>query len=247
MARIPEVEIERIKKEVSTVRLVEAYGVELKKHGKDLVGRCPFHADKTPSLIVSPISNLWNCLGACNIGGSPIDWVMKTQGVSFRHAVEILREGGTPDSGNNGGKPPKRASVPKLPAPVEASAEDSGLLGQVFDYYHETLKESPDALDYLASRGLDNSEMISRFKLGFANRTLGYRLPQKNRKEGQLIRERLQNLGILRESGHEHFNGSLVIPIFDEHGQVVEAYGRKIAPKLRKGTPLHLYLPGPHC
>ena len=57
--------------------------------------------------------------------------------------------------------------------------------------------------------------MIDRFQLGFANRTLGYRLPEKNRLAGAELRGRLQNLGIFRESGHEHFNGSVVIPIFD--------------------------------
>ncbi len=51
---------------------------------------------------------------------------------------------------------------------------------------------------------------------------------------------------MLRESGHEHLNGSLVVPIFDEEGRVVEMYGRKVGEKLRKGTPQHLYLPGPH-
>lgn len=215
MARIPEAEIDRIKKEVSVVELVKAYGVELLPHGKDLVGRCPFHNDKTPSLVVSPEKNLWNCLGACQTGGSSIDWIMKTQGVSFRHAVEILREGCASEAGNNGGKPSKRTTIQKLPAPVEAAAEDYELLDQVVDFYHETLKESPDALAYLESRGLNNPELINRFKLGFANRTLGCRLPQKNRQDGQILRERLQKLGILRESGHEHFNGSIVVPIFD--------------------------------
>ena len=56
----------------------------------------------------------------------------------------------------------------------------------------------------------------------------------------------MQRLGILRESGHEHFNGSLVFPIFDLDGDVLGMYGRKITPHLREGTPLHLYLPGPH-
>src|SRR6202000_594708 len=46
--------------------------------------------------------------------------------------------------------------------------------------------------------------------------------------------------------GHEHFNGSLVIPVFDAAGQVVEIYGRKIHDDLRPGTPLHMDLPGPH-
>ncbi|MGH7856917.1 MAG: toprim domain-containing protein, partial [Candidatus Binatia bacterium] len=53
-------------------------------------------------------------------------------------------------------------------------------------------------------------------------------------------------LGVIRGSGHEHLNGSLVVPIFDEEGRVAELYGRKITPGLRPGTPLHLYLPGPH-
>ena len=58
-------------------------------------------------------------------------------------------------------------------------ADDYELLGQVVDYYHATLKESPEALAYLERRGLRSSEAIERFKLGFANRTLGYRLPAK--------------------------------------------------------------------
>ena len=66
------------------------------------------------------------------------------------------------------------------------------------------------------------------------------------RRAGEEIRGRLTKLGLIRESGHEHFNGSVVVPIFDEQGDVVEIYGRKITPNLRKGTPLHLYLPGPH-
>ena len=48
------------------------------------------------------------------------------------------------------------------------------------------------------------------------------------------------------KSGHEHFNGSLVVPVLDEQGQVTEVYGRKIRDDLRPGTPKHLYLPGPH-
>ncbi|MGD1035500.1 MAG: toprim domain-containing protein, partial [Candidatus Dormibacteria bacterium] len=90
-----------------------------------------------------------------------------------------------------------------------------------------------------------SSELIERFQLGFANRTLGLRLPEKTRRAGEEIRTRLQRLGILRESGHEHFNGSLVIPVVDTEGRVTEVYGRKISADLRAGTPLHLYLPGP--
>jgi DNA primase len=76
MARIPDEEIEGLKEEVALERLVEAAGVELARQGKDLVGHCPFHDDRTPSLVVSPQKNLWHCLGACQTGGSVIDWVM---------------------------------------------------------------------------------------------------------------------------------------------------------------------------
>jgi DNA primase len=54
MARIPENEIERLKNEVSVQRLIEAAGIELKKIGKDLTGKCPFHEDDTASLVVTP-------------------------------------------------------------------------------------------------------------------------------------------------------------------------------------------------
>lgn len=72
---------------------------------------------------------------------------------------------------------------------------------------------------------------------------LGLRLPAKNRKAGADIRGRLQRLGVIRESGHEHFNGSLTVPIFNPDGQVMEMYGRKVTRALRAGTPDHLYLP----
>ena len=89
MARIPDSELERLKTEVSTERLIEASGIELKRGGKDLLGRCPFHADDTASLVVTPGKNLWHCFG-CEIGGGPIDWVMKQRGISFRHAARGL-------------------------------------------------------------------------------------------------------------------------------------------------------------
>jgi hypothetical protein len=129
---------------------------------------------------------------------------------------------------------------------VSADADDRALLRQVIDYYHDTLKQSPEALDYLRTRGLDHPEMIERFKLGFANRTLGLRLPDKSRRSGAELRSALQRIGLLRTSGHEHFNGSLVIPVLTAAGDVTEVYGRKIRDDLRPGTPAHLYLPGPH-
>jgi DNA primase len=171
---------------------------------------------------------------------------MRANGISFRHAVELLREDYLPLAAASI-QPVKHGTVRKLPPPVARDADDRELLLQVVGYYNETLKQSPEAMKYLESRGLKSPEIIDRFRLGFANRTLGYRLPAKNRAAGAEMRGRLQKLGILRESGHEHFNGSLVIPVINAEGDVVEMYGRKITPNLREGTPDHLYLPGAHA
>ena len=245
MARIPENEVERLKREISVQRLAEARGIKLTRQGANLLGKCPFHDDKTPSLVITPAKNLWHCMGACSMGGTAIDWVMKAEGISFRHAVELLRKDHLPLAASPI-QPVKKCTVPKLPAPLTAEAGDRELLLEVVGFYRDALNQSPEAMRYLETRGLMSSEMVERFRLGFANRTLGYGLEAKNRAGGAAVRGRLQRLGIYRESGHEHFNGSLVIPVINPAGDVVEMYGRKITPNLREGTPNHLYLPGEH-
>jgi len=234
MARIAEAEIERLKSEVSVERLVENAGIALKKAGKDLIGCCPFHEDSTASLIVTPAKNLWHCFG-CGAAGGAIDWVMRKNGVSFRHAVELLREGAAVSdisslAANDGTTKPiavKQRTVRMLGAPIAFGADEQALLNQVVDYYHVTLKQSPEALAYLVSRGFSGQsamEAITMFKLGYANRTLGLRLPHKNRVAGADIRSRLIKVGLYRDSGHEHFNGSLVIPVLDANGNVQEIW-----------------------
>lgn len=190
MPRIPESDIERLKEEVSVQRLVESAGIELKKADKDWLGCCPFHEDREASLVVTPAKNLWHCFG-CQIGGGPIDWVMKAKGVSFRHAVELLKAdpslAASPAAAS--GTPVKRSTVRALPPPVALEANDQHLLNDTIAYYHDRLKQSPETLAYLYSRGLAHSELIATFKLGLADRSLGLRLPEKNRKTGADIRD----------------------------------------------------------
>jgi DNA primase len=126
------------------VSLAEAAGVELRRTGSDLTGCCPFHEDGTPSLVISPGKNLWHCLGACQAGDSVIDWVMRAEGVSFRHAVELLRDG---MPGLSSGPAPGRSTVRKLASPLGRAAADDELLGQVTAYYHRVLQESPAAAE----------------------------------------------------------------------------------------------------
>ena len=95
--------------------------------------------------------------------------------MSFRHAVELLRADHLPLAAAPV-QPVKQSTVPKLPPPVRGMRTTGRCCCRVVDYYTETLKQSPEALQYLESRGLQSSEMIDRFQLGFANRTLGYGL-----------------------------------------------------------------------
>lgn len=237
---------ERIKREVSIQRLAEARGIKLRRHGRSWMGLCPFHKDTNPSLSIDPGKNEWKCFG-CGRGGDVIEWVKNAEGVSFTHAVELLKKDFLPLTKTTE-PPPKKSTVAKLPSFIEHTKDDKKLLEMVVSYYHKTLKQSPEAQQYLVKRGLKSAEMIDHFRLGFSNRSLAYYLPASNRNAGEEQRGRLKELGILRkESGHEHFRGSLVIPIFNLEGDVVQMYARKLLPdsKLRDGSPRHMYLPGP--
>jgi LysM repeat protein len=126
------------------------------------------------------------------------------------------------------GAPRKVTTTRALAAPVSFDADEQALLAQVTDYYHARLKDNEPALAYLNARGLTHPALIDTFKPGVGDRTLGLRLPLGNRLEGAAIRTRLQGLGVMRESGHEHFNGCLVVPVLGEDSQVTEVYGRKL-------------------
>jgi DNA primase len=239
--RIPEADLDRVKRETDLLALVRSRGIELAKHGtKDFIGRCPFHDDQNkPNFIVSPAKGLWHCM-ACGKAGNVIQFVQQHDGVSFRHAFDLLRQGSP--AVFTAQPMQKQSTVPKLSCPLEAEADDATLFSQVVSYYHERLKQTPTARAYLASRGLDDDQLIDHFQIGFADRSLGLRLPEKNRMEGERLRSRLTQLGLWRESGHEHFNGCIIVPLRSETASSVSLYGRRA----QKGEMKHLYPPGPH-
>ena len=85
MARIQSEELERLKAEISLERLAEAAGVKLKRHGKDLLGLCPFHNDRRPSLNVSPAKQIFKCF-SCGAGGDVFKFTMLRERLSFTPA-----------------------------------------------------------------------------------------------------------------------------------------------------------------
>ena len=240
MARIDQAEIDRIKRETDIVQLIQSYGTKLKdRNGEELIGLCPIHDDKNPSLCVNRQKNEWICHGACKAKGDVISWVMHAEKVPFPKAVQMLQEGATGQVKQYGEK------SMKLESPFTIEQTDQEILKTVVDFYSARLKQCPNGLAYLEKRGLIHPELIDTFQIGFVDRTMGYRLPPTQIKAGEEIRERLKELGVLRKkTGHEHLRGCIVFPLYDLDGNIVQMYGRRID-NGGKGDNPHFYMERP--
>ncbi len=228
-----------IETDIALERLVEAKGIKLTANDNELVGRCPFADHDVPALVIDPKANTWVCTEGCGDGGV-IAWVAKTEGISLTHAEALLRTDFEPTGTI---EPVKHSTTSKLPDLIGPNESDTDVLTKVIGFYHQTLLDSPEALEWLRDRGLRDPDVITHFQLGVADRTLGYRLPKKNRKAGKRVRGQIRRLGILRKTGHEHFRGSLVVPVFDDMKNIVNIYGRKLGgSNLRSGTAIETWL-----
>jgi DNA primase len=222
------VDLTKLKQSIDLVAVVQSRGVKLVRQGKDFVGLCPFHKEKTPSFHVTPSKNLFHCLG-CHVGGSVIDFVMRQDGLSKSEAIAWLKE--------NSGETFMRPAVSAPPAKMLNPQDAGTLLQRVVTFYHRTLRKDAGGMAYLKKRNLADAGMLEVFQTGYSNGTLHKALP----KSGALIHS-LKTLGVLNRRGQEHFRGCVTVPIFDAAGNVAGIYGRRVT----DAEPQHLYLPGPH-
>lgn len=119
--------------------------------------------------------------------------------------------------------------------------ETGTLIEQVFAYYQEALWATPRALGYLEHHSITDRAVIHEAEVGFVDRTLGKQLPNGKTLDGALIRGQLQRLGLFLSTGGEFFRGALVFPCRNDRGKLIGAYGQRITPALRLGTPYQLY------
>ena len=230
-------DFDHIKRTTDLVRVVESYGVKLKRTGRNYVGRCCFHEDKTPSLIVTPDKGLWHCPG-CGAAGNVIQFVARKEGISDREAALKLCQA-IPGVKPASTLKPASADAPTAPkpaAPVLSPGETTRLLQRVVGFYAKTLHKDRVGLDYLKARKLDDPTMLEVFQVGYSNGTLPGVLPQA----GEIV-DGLKALGVLNQKGQEHFRGCITVPLFDSAGNVTGIYGRRVS----GDEPHHLYLPGP--
>lgn len=239
MPRISAEDIARLKRDTDLVALVRARGVEFKKHGAhDLAARCPLpgHKDKTPSFIVTPAKNLFNCPG-CGRGGGPLDFVMMMDGVPFRAAVDALLAKG-PAVRRASGVASEPAAKKENAAPGVPEERAQVLLERVVTIYAQAFAESPGRA-YLEQRGIGDLGLLERHRVGYADGRLAQLLPREG-----AVRAELRALGVLLdEHGRERFAGCVVVPVCDDRGRIVTLYGRAIATEPGAEGKRHVYLP----
>jgi len=203
--------VEDLLARINIVDIVSQH-VKLRRTGKNLVGLCPFHQEKTPSFTVSNEKQIYYCFG-CHEGGNAINFLMKYENLTFQETLENL--------GRQYGVEVTHRSGEKRSSTLEA-------LSKLADYYHQQLKSSRLAQQYLARRGIDES-IIESFKIGFSDRS---RQDIKGfLKKAGLPNDILLSTGIVRlKDGemYDMFRGRIVIPIFDVNERVIGFGGRTI-------------------
>jgi DNA primase len=217
MARIKDSSVDAVKTAADFVAVVEDR-TTLRKQGARLVGRCPFHEERTPSFSVNPGEGLFYCFG-CHKGGDLITFVRETQGLDFAGAIEWLAE---------------RFRVPleyEDESPERAAQRDRRarlyeLLDQAASYYERVLWDTEAgsyARDYLKGRGL-SQEIAHEFRLGLS--LGGDSLARKALAKG-FRRDELAAAGLVRGSA-DAFQRRLMFPLADARGRVIGFQARKL-------------------
>ena len=215
--------VQQIRARVDLVDLVSEH-VRLTRRGREMIGLCPFHDEKTPSFGVNPQMQSWYCFG-CQQGGDVFTFVEKLEKVEFRDALRLLAE---------------RAGIELTkddPRAVEAShrrrrvLDMNKLAAQYYEYVLHELPAGEPGRQLLESRQV-SGDTARRFQLGFAPAGRGF--ADYLRKRQKPVADAVA-AGLLRRDGRDFFQERLLIPIRDERGQTVAFTGRTVrADEVRK-------------
>ena len=227
---IPEEKINDIKNATDIVDIISET-VVLKKSGKNFLGLCPFHSEKTPSFTVSPDKQIFYCFG-CNAGGNVFSFLMKQEGISFPEAARMLAR-------RYGIDIPVRTMSPEQKRRISEKESVLAINRQAMDFFRCTLLENASgkkAMEYLLKRGISR-EIIDDFKLGYA--------PEGWDKLAIYFSKKKQPDGLVEKSGliiprkgksgfYDRFRSRIIFPIFDISMQVIGFGGRVMDDSLPK-------------
>ena len=219
--------IEQVKQRADIVDVVSER-VVLRKRGKDYVGLCPFHEEKSPSFTVSPHKQMYYCFG-CNAGGNVINFLMAVGKHSFSEVVlDLARRYQVPVQTL---EPEHRQELQRQLSLREQLYE---ILAVTASFYQHTLRQSQGqlALKYLQANRRLSEETIQQFQLGYAPsgwETLYRYLIEVKRYSVGLVEK--AGLIVPRKAGggyYDRFRDRLIIPIHDVQGRVIGFGGRSL-------------------
>jgi len=164
---------------------------------EEFVGLCPLHRDTRPSFYVNARKNLFYCHG-CRQGGDLIRFVELSEHLSFRQSLTFLQRQGVP-------------------------ADDDGVMERTAAFYQLQLHRHPEAVEYLAQRGLRDPALIEELGIGYAS---GGNLRRHLAAQGYPL-DLLLDIGLINQQGHDAFWQRVIFPC-RQHGQIVNLYGRSV-------------------
>lgn len=218
-------DIERVLGATDIVRVVRER-MELRQKGREWVGLCPFHDDRSPSMFVSPAKQIFKCF-ACGAGGDALSFVQKYDGVEFPQALEHLAEAAGVELTPRGQRAPTGPGRSERAAALEANAFAQ-------DFFRRTLMDANAgraAREMIQRRGI-SAEMVEAFGIGAApsgwdgllQAALKDRRPIDSMELAQLVRAREQGGG-----HYDVFRNRLMFPIHDQGGRVIAFGGRRLS------------------
>ena len=232
--RIPPEKIDEIRDATDIVEYIGGF-VRLKKRGKNFLGLCPFHQEKTPSFNVSPERQMYHCFG-CGVGGNVFTFIMERDKVSFVEAVRVLAE---------------RAGIalPRYGSGQDEQANEQEQLYEILRaaglFYYQALTQSAEgkfALDYFRKRGFTDASITS-FGLGYSPGSWDALL--RHLTDLKFSTELMERSGLARKRDdgtyYDYFRGRAMFPIFSSSGRII-AFGAR---KLREDDPLGKYINSP--
>ena len=209
--------IDEIVANTDIVALVSKY-VNLEKRGKNYIGLCPFHSEKTPSFTVSPEKHLAKCFG-CGGGGTAIDFIMRIENLDFPHALKYLADFNGMNVNLNIRENDTKQNNKKY----------YEIMNTAVSFYKKVLhntKEGKDAINYLVNRGLSPEE-IDKLNIGLSldiGDNLYHVLIESGYKELDI-----EDLGLIskNERGYyDMFSNRIMFPIYDENNNPIAFSGR---------------------
>lgn len=203
-----------MKERVSLSQIVRQ-DVTLQKKGREFVGRCPFHNEKTGSFFVNDDKGTFYCFG-CGASGDVIEYLMRIKGIQFTQAVELLSE-------ISGIKLPERAQCGN-----DSIQRQKSILQKIMEFFKSNLWLSSEAINYCKRRGLEK-EIIDKFSIGYAPKESYLLL--NCLKDAKFSPDDILNSGVFVEKEGKlicRFRNRIMFPVVSKKGEPIAFGGRGI-------------------